>query len=151
IGEWRRYGLVPVAAMIGYSTMAVQTNIVGPFVTSLEGEFGWTRAQVMIGLTISNGLCVLFNLLVGVLADRIGPRRVSLAGVVVKTSAIMLLATVSASVLNWSLLWVIVGIGAILTQANVWVSAVASRFDRGRGLAMAVALSGSSFCAAILP
>jgi len=150
-GEWRRYGLVPVAAMIGYSTMAIQTYGVGPFVTSLEGEFGWSRAEVMIGLTISNGLGVLFNFLVGVLADRIGPRRVGLAGVVVKAGAIMLLATVSSAILNWWMLWVVVGIGAVLAQANVWASAVASRFDRGRGFAIAVALSGSSFCAAIIP
>jgi MFS family permease len=151
IEEWRRYGLVPLAAMIGYSTMAIQTYGIGPFVTSLEGEFGWSRAEIMIGLTISNGLGVMFNFLVGVLADRIGPRRVGLAGVVVKTGAIMLLATVSASVLNWWLLWVLVGLGAVLAQANVWASAVASRFDRGRGFAIAVALSGSSFCAAIIP
>ncbi|MDG2004913.1 MAG: MFS transporter [Novosphingobium sp.] len=151
IGEWRRHGLVPFAAMVGYSTMAIQTYGVGPFVTSLEAEFGWTRAQIMIGLTISNGLGVLFNFAVGVLADKIGPRRVGLAGVVVKSSAIMLLATVGASVFNWALLWVLVGFGAVLAQANVWASAVASRFDRGRGLAIAVALSGSSFCAAIIP
>jgi MFS family permease len=151
IGEWRRYGLVPFAAMIGYSTMAIQTYGVGPFVTSLEGEFGWTRAEIMLGLTISNGLGVMFNFLVGVLADRIGPRRVGLAGVVVKAGAIMLLATVSSAILNWWLLWIVVGLGAVLAQANVWASAVASRFDRGRGFAIAVALSGSSFCAAIIP
>ena len=151
IGEWKRYGLVPLAGMIGYSTMAIQTYGVGPFVTSLEGEFGWTRAQVMIGLTISNTLGVLFNFLVGVLADRIGPRRVGIAGVVVKASAIMLLATVTSSILSWQLLWVLVGLGAVLAQANVWASAVASRFDRGRGFAIAITLSGSSFCAAIIP
>lgn len=151
LGEWRRYGLVPFAAMIGYSTMAIQTYGVGPFVSSLEGEFGWSRAQIMLGLTISNGIGVLFNFLVGVLADRMGPRRVGLAGVVVKASAIMLLASVGSAIVNWWLLWVLVGLGAVLAQANVWTSAVASRFDRGRGLAIAVALSGSSFCAAILP
>ena len=53
--------------------------------------------------------------------------------------------------LNWSLLWLIVAFGAVLAQANVWASAVASRFDKGRGLALAVTLSGSSFCAAIVP
>ena len=85
------------------------------------------------------------------LADRIGPRRVALSGVVVKTGAIALLATATGSVLNWSLLWLVVAFGAVLAQANVWASAVASRFDKGRGLALAVTLSGSSFCAAIIP
>jgi MFS family permease len=151
MAEWRRYGAVPVAAGIGYSTMAIQTYGIGPFVVPLEQEFGWSRADVMVGLTVSNTIGVLLNFAVGVLADRLGPRRVALSGVVVKTGAIALLATATGTVLNWSLLWVLVALGAVLAQANVWASAVASRFDKGRGLALAVALSGSSFCAAIVP
>jgi len=151
MAEWRRYGVLPIAAGIGYSTMAIQTYGVGPFVASLEAEFGWSRAQVMLGLTISNSIGVLLNFAVGVLADRVGPRRVALGGVVVKTGAIALLATATGTMVNWSLLWVLVALGAVLAQANVWASAVAGRFDKGRGLALAVTLSGSSFCAAILP
>src|SRR5262245_6563520 len=101
MAEWRRYGIVPVAAGIGYSTMAIQTYGVGPFVASLEQDFGWSRAQVMVGLTISNTIGVLLNFAVGVLADRIGPRRVALAGIAVKTGAIALLATATGTVLNW--------------------------------------------------
>lgn len=149
--EWRHYGLLPVAAAFGYSTVAIQTYGIGPFVAPLEAEFGWSRAQVMMGLTISNFVGVLFNFAIGVLADRVGPRRVALTGVVVKTGAIALLATATGTVLNWSLLWVVVAFGAVLSQANVWTSAVASRFERGRGLAIAVTLSGSSFCAALVP
>lgn len=151
MAEWRRYGLLPAAAAVGYSTMAVQTYGIGPFVAPLEAEFGWSRAEVMIGLTISNFVGVLLNFAVGVLADRVGPRRVALSGIVVKTSAIALLATATGTVLNWSLLWVVVAAGAVLAQANIWTSAVASRFDRGRGLAIAVTLSGSSVCAALVP
>ena len=32
MAEWRRYGIVPIAAGIGYSTMAIQTYGIGPFV-----------------------------------------------------------------------------------------------------------------------
>ena len=151
MAEWRRYGMVPIAAGIGYSTIAIQTFGIGPFIVPLEQEFGWSRAQTMIGLTISNTVGVLLNFAVGVLADRLGPRRVALSGLVVKTGAVALLATATGTVLNWSLLWVLVALGAVLIQANVWASAVASRFDKGRGMALAVTLSGSSFCAAIIP
>jgi len=149
--EWRRYGVVPIAAAIGYSTMAIQTYAIGPFVTPLEQEFGWSRAQVMIGLTICNSLGVLLNFAVGVLADRLGPRRVALAGVVLNAGGIALLSSATGTLSNWMLLWGLVAVGMVLAQANVWASAVASRFDKGRGLALAVMLSGSSFCAAIAP
>ncbi|MEJ5976197.1 MFS transporter [Novosphingobium sp. PS1R-30] len=151
LGEWRRHGLLPIAAGIGYSTMAIQTYGIGPFVAPLEQTFGWSRSEVMLGLTISNTIGVLLNFAVGVLADRVGPRRVALGGVVVKAGAIAMLATATGTMLNWSLLWLLVAFGAVLAQANVWASAVASRFDKGRGLALAVTLSGSSFCAAIVP
>ncbi|MCW1431264.1 MFS transporter [Novosphingobium sp. JCM 18896] len=151
LSEWRRHGVLPIAAGIGYSTMALQTYGVGPFVAPLEQTFGWSRSEVMLGLTISNTIGVLLNFAVGVLADRMGPRRVALGGVVLKASAIALLATATGTMFNWSLLWLVVAFGAVLAQANVWASAVASRFDKGRGLALAVTLSGSSFCAAIVP
>jgi len=151
LGEWRRYGIVPIAAAFGYSTMAIQTFGIGPFVVPLEQEFGWSRAEVLSGLTISSIIGFLMNFAVGLVADRFGPRRVALAGVVVKAGGIALLATATGTVLNWVLLWLVVSFGAVLAQANVWCSAVASRFDKGRGLALAVALSGSSVCGAIAP
>lgn len=150
-GEWRRYWLLPLVAGFGYSTMAIQTYAIGPFVAPLEAEFGWSRAEIMIGLTISNGIGAIMNMFVGMAVDRVGPRRVAMAGIVAKTSAIMLLATATGSILNWSLLWALVAMGAMLLQAQVWTSAVASRFDKGRGLAIAVALSGTSLAAALCP
>jgi MFS family permease len=149
--EWRRHGLVPIAAAVGYSTTTLATYALGPFVGPLEREFGWSRAEIMIGLTIMNIAGVLFNVLIGLLADRVGSRRVGLVGTVVNTGAIALLATTNGNVLTWSLLWILVAIGAALVQANVWVSGVAKRFDKSRGLAIAIALSGGSLCGAVAP
>jgi MFS family permease len=149
--EWRRYWPLPVAAAVGYSMLGLQTYAIGPFVVPLEAEFGWSRAEVMIGLTLSNLVGVCVNLVIGMAVDRLGPRRVALSGLVVKAGAFGLLATATGTILNWSLLWVLVAFGAMLVQSTVWSSAVASRFDKGRGLALAMALSGTSLCAAISP
>lgn len=150
-GEWRDYGLVPVGAAVGYSTATLATYALGPFVGPLELEFGWSRAEIMIGLTIMNVVGVLLNLPIGLLADRAGARLVGMTGMLVVTGAIVVLATTTGSVVHWSLLWILVAIGAALAQANVWVSGVATRFDKSRGLAIAVALSGGSMCGAITP
>ena len=149
--EWRRHWPLPVAAAIGYSMLGLQTYAIGPFVRPLEAEFGWSRAEVMLGLTLSNILGICCNLLIGMVIDRLGPRRVALTGLVVKAGAFALLATATGTMLNWSLLWVLVAFGAMLTQSTVWSSAVASRFDAARGLALALALSGTSLCGAIAP
>lgn len=149
--EWRQYWPLPLVAGLGYSVMALQTYAIGPFVAPLEAEFGWTRAEVMLGLSISNGIGALLNMAVGVLVDRLGPRPVALTGIIIKAGAFALLATATGTILNWTLLWVLVAFGAMLLQAQVWTSAVTSRFDRGRGLAIAVALCGTSFAGVVCP
>lgn len=151
LAEWRHYWTLPVAAMIGYSTIGLQSYGIGAFVGPLEAEFGWTRAQVMIGLSLSNLVGVFLNILVGMMVDRFGPRRVGLTGLFVKTGSFALLGTATGTMLNWSLLWVILAVGVVLVQSTVWTSAVATRFDHSRGFAMAVALSGSPITAAVAP
>ncbi len=150
-GEWRRSWVVPLTAALGYSAASLQSYGFGPFVAPIEAEFGWSRAQVMSGLTVTGIAGLLFSFFVGMAIDRFGPRRVGLLGVTLKCGAFALLATATGSLLNWSLLWVILSMGMLFVQANVWTNAVASRFDKGRGFAIATALAGSSMTAIFAP
>ena len=149
--EWRAYWPLTLAAMVGYSTIGLQSYALGPFVTHLEIEFGWTRAEVMTGLSVSSLAGVFLNIASGMIADRIGPRPVGLTGIAIKTGAFALLATATGSILNWSLLWFAIALGVVMLQASIWTSAVAARFDKSRGLAMAAALTGAPLAATVLP
>lgn len=149
--EWRAYWPLTLAALVGYSTIGLQSYGIGPFVPHLEQAFGWTRTDVMIGLSLSNAVGVFLNILIGMIVDRFGPRRVALTGLLVKTGSFALLATATGTLLNWSLLWVVLAVGVVLVQSTVWTSAVAAKFDHSRGLAMAVALSGTPITAAVVP
>ncbi|MCB2073564.1 MAG: MFS transporter [Novosphingobium sp.] len=151
VAEWRAFWILPFAAMVGYSTMGLQSYAIGPFVAPLENEFGWSRADVMLGISISNAVGIFLNAAIGMIVDRIGPRRVALTGLFVKSGAFALLGTATGALLNWSMLWLLVAFGLLLVQSTVWSSAVASRFDKSRGLAMAVALSGTPLAALIAP
>lgn len=151
LAEWRAHWPLPVAAMLGYTALGLQSFGFGPFVSHVEQEFGWRRSEVMIGLSLSAAMGVLLNVVVGMIVDRIGPRRVGLTGLLVKTGSFALLATATGSLLNWSLLWLLVAVGVALVQSTIWTSAVAARFDKSRGLAMAVALSGVPLTAAVAP
>lgn len=149
--EWRDYWPLTLAAMVGYSIIGLQSYAFGPFVSHLEAEFGWSRADAMIGVSVSNAVGVFLNILIGIIVDRLGPRRVGLTGLFVKGGAFALLATATGSLLNWSLLWGILAVGVVLVQSTVWTKAVAARFDQSRGLAMAVVLSGTPITAMIAP
>lgn len=149
--EWRQFWTLPIAAALGNSTTVVHFYSLGPFMAPLNEEFGWSRAQVSLGLTVANFVSVGFGILIGVMIDRIGPRRVGLAGTVFICAAIAMLGTATGSMANWFLLWALLALGAASIQPTVWTSAVASRFDSSRGLAIAVTISGAGVAASIVP
>lgn len=149
--EWRRHWPLALAALVGYSTIGLQSYGISPFVSSLEKEFGWTRSDVMIGVSVSNFAGIFLNIIIGLIVDRFGSRRVALTGLVVMTGSFALLSTATGSTANWTLLWLILAVGVVLVQSTVWMRALGKVFDRSRGFAFAVALSGTSILAIFLP
>jgi MFS family permease len=151
VAEWRSYGPVPVAAGLGYSMGVIHVYSLGAFMQPLQDAFGWNRAQTSVGLTIVGMAAAVAALPIGLMVDRLGPRRVGLAGVVLMAGAFAILGTATGSMTNWLLLWAVVAFASFWVQTTVWTSAVASRFETSRGLAFALTLSGGSLAAAVFP
>lgn len=151
VKEWRNFGTLPVAAAIGYSTAVLHTYGIGAFVAPLQQEFGWARAQISAGITIAGLVGALLSVPMGMLVDRLGPRIVGLIGVVLMTAAFAMLGTATGTYANWLALWCLIAFGNLWLQATVWTSAVGSRFEKSRGLAFAITLSGASLSAAVFP
>lgn len=149
--EWRGQWPVVATAMLGYSAMALLTFGFSPFVPSIEREFGWTRAEVLTGVSIASFVGVFLNILVGLTIDRFGSRRVGIAGLIWICGSFAALSTASENRLYWYFLWLLVAIGVVLVQSTVWTRVVALRFDKSRGLALAFVLSGVPVGAIILP
>lgn len=149
--EWRAHWPIAIAAMAGYSMIGLQSYGISPFVSSLEQQFGWSRSDVMLGVSVSNAVGIFLNIIIGLIVDRFGSRRVALTGLIVKSGAFALLATATGAVLNWTLLWVLIAIGVVLVQSTVWMRALAQFFDKSRGFAFAFALSGTSLMSIVLP
>jgi len=149
--EWRSFWSLPVAAAFGYSTSVLHVYSLGPFIEPLQHDFGWSRAQIAGGITITGTVAALFSIPIGLLVDRVGPRLIALIGVLLMTASYALLGTATGDPTNWLLLWGIMAIANLFLQATVWTSAVASRFEESRGLAFAVTLSGASVAAMVFP
>jgi MFS family permease len=151
VAEWRRYGTVPTAAALGYSIGVIHVYCLGAFMEPLQSAFGWTRAEASLGLTIVGMAAAAAALPIGLMVDRMGPRRVGIIGVALMGGAFALLGTATGSLANWILLWGVLAFASFWVQTTVWTSAVASRFETSRGLAFAVTLSGGSLAAAVFP
>lgn len=149
--EWRRYWFLPFTAALGYSTAVLHTYAIGSFMAPLQDEFGWSRAQLSIGITIAGLVGAAFSVPIGLLVDRLGPRIIGLIGVLLMTVAFGMLGTATGSISNWLLLWFGIAFANIWVQVTVWTSAVATRFETSRGLAFAVTLCGASVAATIFP
>lgn len=149
--EWATMGTLPITAMLGYAGSSCFTYSNGVLMTRITGEFGWTRAEFSTALTLQMVLGLLLGPLIGKLVDRIGSRRVALAAVVPYVGGYALLGLVGSPVWQW---WMLCALQALLAAgmgAAVWVTIVARNFDASRGLAMAVALSGTGLSSAVWP
>ena len=80
IAEWRRYWTLPLAAALGYATVVLHFYSIGPFMTPIAQEFGFSRAQLSLGITIAGLVAAAMSVPIGLLVDKVGPRRVGLAG-----------------------------------------------------------------------
>lgn len=151
LAEWRAHWTLPLAAMVGYSASVLHVYSLGPFTAPLVQEFGWSRTQVTVGLTISSLINAALGVVIGLLVDRVGARILGLLGVVAFTSAFGLFGTATGTTTNWILLWVVLGLANLLMQPTIWTKPVAARFEASRGLALAVTLAGAGVAASIVP
>lgn len=149
--EWRAGWPVVLAAMMGGGVGGVSVHSMGLFIAPLEAELGWSRAQITSGLTIWSALVVLFAPFVGILIDRYGPRPFGIAGVVVFCVLFGALGLVGSSIVGWWLMWSAIAFGSACIKPPTWTAAVASRFQVGRGLALAGTLCGPSVSSILTP
>lgn len=149
--EWRRYFSLPFAAMFGYSVSVIHIYGIYPYILPVTTEFGWSRGQFTGAFTVAILVQALLAVPVGMLVDRIGSRKLGLAGVVLVCLAFTLLGTSSGSLSNWYMLWGLITLAVLPVQATIWTSAVASRFTASRGLAFAVTLCGASIAQFVFP
>src|SRR5438309_8736766 len=111
------------------------------FVALLE-EFGWPRGATAPAFSISSIVQGAFSPVVGILVDRIGPRRVMLGGAFVLGSACVLASRIDSL---WSLYLVTGVLAAAGVCAVSWIPSgalIARWFTERRGSMMGLAFSG---------
>lgn len=151
VTEWRLHYMLPIAAALGYATSVIHIYGLGPYIAPISEEFGWSRTQTTIGITLATIIQALFSIPIGLAVDRMGSRYFGLFGVLLTASGFALIGTATGEAANWYMLWAFIALATMPVQATIWTSAVASRFEASRGLAFAVTLCGASVAAALFP
>lgn len=149
--EWRAHWTVVLAAMAGLSFSSLAPASLGLFIEPLSQEFGWTRAQISLGLTIYALFAVPFSPLAGALIDRRGSRGIAIPGVILASCAFASFSLANGSVAQWVGLWVFYATVAMGIKSTVWMAAVSSLFTASRGLALAVVFCGTAISQTVSP
>lgn len=149
--EWRRYWLLVFAGMVGMSVGTLPTATLGLFMQPLGDEFGWSRTEISIGLTIFALVSMPLAPFAGILVDRFGARRVALPGLLLSGTCFAAFGLMSGPYYQWVLIWVAYTLASLMTRTLVWGSSISAAFSSGRGLALAVMLCGSAIATAVGP
>ncbi len=149
--EWKRFWPLVVVCSFGFSFHSVMAAAAGLFMQPLGAEFGWGRALQSSGLSISAVTAALLSPFFGILIDRYGTRKLALPGLVVSALAITAFGFSTGSVALWITMWSFYALASLSIKSTVWTAAVSGVFDKGRGLAIGVALSGSAVAQTITP
>ncbi|MDH7972858.1 MFS transporter [Sphingomonas sp. AR_OL41] len=135
--------------MVGANT--VLTFTFGIFISSFHASYGWARADIALAMTCFTVVAFLGSSLIGRAADAYDPRRLAVASLVAFGVGLM---SVPLFVRNVQSLWVayfclaILGLG---TSPVVLNRPLIMAYSRRRGLAIALALTGSGLGGFVLP
>jgi MFS family permease len=152
--EFARAWPVLLASLVGFglglSALPYYTS--GVFVKPLSEEFGWTAGQIQTALALMPLGTVLMAPVIGWAADRFGSKPVILVSMVHYIISFAAIGQVTTSdIRTFYAAWAVMAVGGAGTLAIAWTRAVNGWFDKGRGLALGLALAGSGITGFLLP
>jgi predicted MFS family arabinose efflux permease len=132
-------GLVGSAANIS----VVASYVFGLFIKAISAEYGWLRSEMSVAITCFYIFAGLGSLCLGVIISRWSIRRPSIIFVTIAAAALGSIALLPRSVLLLSIVFSITGFFGSAANSMPYAVAIARWFDRNRGLALAIAVSGT--------
>jgi len=144
--------------IVGACVICLSTNpgafvygSLGLFVIPFGAEFGWDRAQISVAAALFTATSALSIPVLGQLVDRFDTRRVLIPSLLILGAG---LASITVSVSKLWHLWLLFALlGCLTAGANSlpYVRTLSLWFDRRRGLALGIAMTGNGLGFAYVP
>lgn len=149
-GEWREGWRVVAGAALALGTALPIWNYVSSlFVVHLTGEFGWTRGQ-LASATAAAFIGSLAGPFVGKLADNVGVRPVLGFGLIGYAGMFVALALQPGTLFAYTVIIMFHTMIGVACGGAIFSRAVASWFDRSRGFALGLTMTGVPLSAALV-
>ncbi len=144
---------VCVAAFVGamVSFAAIMPYTFSLFIEPLAKSFGWHREAISSAFGIAAITVAVFSPGIGMLLDRFPPRRIILPSILVFASAYASLSLLTPNISRFYLTYFVLGVVGNGTAQLAYTRAVLTWFQKRRGLALALVLTGSGTGSIVIP
>jgi MFS family permease len=136
--------IVAGSFLILFITVGIGLYAPPVFLVPLQEHFGWSRAAIATGSAIAAVVSGMVSPLVGAWIDKFGSRKVMTCGALLMGSAFLLLSVMGTL---WHL-YVLNALAAVGITCCAWIptqTLISNWFEKKRGLAMGIALTGIGF------
>jgi predicted MFS family arabinose efflux permease len=121
------------------------------FLNPLHAAFGWKRAAMDGTFAIAAITVALVSPFIGMLLDRFPPRRIILPSIVVFALALASLSRLNGNIGQFYLTFFLLGLVANGTAQFAYTRTILTWFQKHRGLALALILTGSGVGSILIP
>lgn len=136
---------------LGVAANASMLYAFGALMIPLQTAFGWSRGDLQAAVSFLFGGAVIAAQLVGWLNLRYGMRRVTLISLVALSLVFALMTLMGRSIWWLYVMFTLLPIAGMGTIHITWSHLVNLWYDRNRGLALALMLSGTGLSAVFIP
>ena len=134
---------IVIAGGLGMSiTAGINFHGFGNFIIPLTNEFGWNRTTISGLFSLARMESGLLGPLEGWLVDRVGPRRLMIAGIPLMGVGYILMSRVNSLAAFFFVYIFAITLGNSLGMSTPMAASVANWFNRKRGLAFGIMWSG---------
>ena len=148
-GRWWIVFASMLALLVGNGPVMQFT--MGTLLPPITREFGWSRGVVSSAMVTGLWMTALATPFLGRLVDRFGIRAVALPAIALFSLATAAAGLAPASPMALTAVYAFMGVGAACQTPLIYAKAISSRFDRERGIALGVAISGVGVGATLVP
>ena len=146
---WRVAGAASVGVFVSFASLFVYTF--GVLLKPLAEEFAWSRESVSAAFGIAAMTVAVCSPPLGYLFDRVRPTRIIVPCLVVFGGAFASLSLLTPRLWHLYAIFFVLGVVGNGTAQMAYSRAVSSWFERRRGTALAVVMSGGAVGAIVLP
>lgn len=151
--EFRQSWRILILSVIGIA-ISINASLLygfGTLVIPLEEAFGWDRSALQASITFLFASAVISLQLVGWLNMRYGMKRVTIISLAFLSLGYLATTQIHGSIWTLYLAFFILPLLGMGCLAVTWTQLLNIWFEKNRGLALAIGLSGTGITAAIVP